>query len=121
MNNEIKLYEAVSVGKELPQGPEERYVTIDADGVLDIDELPFFGHTVKWLKPLPNHVPISRERLEAYEKLKEATDNLIYTASKLWDEVKPIKDSGAMTVTHPMIEEAKFALSNLNTINEAVF
>lgn len=43
----------------------------------------------------------------APEMLK-ALENLIFTAQKLWDEAKPIKDSGAMTVTHPIIEEAKF-------------
>jgi len=49
--------------------------------------------------------------IAAAPSLYEALENLIFTASKLWDDAKPIKDTAAMTVTHPMIEEAKAALA----------
>lgn len=41
----------------------------------------------------------------------EALSDLIFTASKLWDSAKPIKDTQAVKVTHPMIENAKAALA----------
>ena len=43
-------------------------------------------------------------------ELLEALNDLVFTASKLWDEVKPIKDTDVMTVTHPIIEKAKAAI-----------
>lgn len=45
------------------------------------------------------------------EELVKALEDIIFTASKLWDEVKNIKDTESMTVTHPIIEQAKQALS----------
>jgi len=47
------------------------------------------------------------------EKIKKALENLIFTAGKLWDEVKPIKDTEIRIVTHPIIEEAKIVLASL--------
>ena len=44
------------------------------------------------------------------DKLAAALKNLVYTASKLWDDTKPIKDSEFVRVTHPIIEEARAAL-----------
>lgn len=56
-----------------------------------------------------------KEQLDELNKengeLREALSNLIFTAQKLWDDAKPIKDTPAMTATHPIIEEAKAALS----------
>jgi len=43
--------------------------------------------------------------------LAAALSDLIFTATKLWDEVKPIKDGPAMRVTHPIIENASEALA----------
>ena len=40
-------------------------------------------------------------------EMLKALKDLIFTASKLWDDAKPIKDTQAMRVTHPIIEEAK--------------
>ena len=48
------------------------------------------------------------------EKIKKALENLIFTAGKLWDEIKPIKDTEIRTVTHPIIEEAKIILASLS-------
>ena len=48
-----------------------------------------------------------KERNELLEALK----NLTFTATKLWDEVKNIKDGRYFKVTHPMIEEAKQAIA----------
>lgn len=48
--------------------------------------------------------------------LLEALRRISFTASKLWDEVKPIKDSDAMTITHPIIEETKELLRELTKI-----
>jgi len=49
------------------------------------------------------------------EKIIEKLKNLIFTASNLWDKVKPIKDTEFMTVTHPIIEEAKELLAALES------
>lgn len=62
------------------------------------------------------------EKLEQVEKdrdalrqqvqtLREALSALVFTASELWDDVKPIKDSDVMRVTHPIIEQARDALA----------
>lgn len=51
------------------------------------------------------------EKAEAQEeKLKAALKNLLYTAEKLWDDAKPIKDSEIVRATHPIIEQARAAL-----------
>jgi len=48
---------------------------------------------------------------ELIESMAEALSNLIFTASKLWDDTeKPIMSGGAITVTHPIIEQAREAL-----------
>jgi hypothetical protein len=49
----------------------------------------------------------------------QAFEALIYTASALWNQVKPIKDTEAITVTHPIIERAKEALKALSIQQEA--
>ncbi len=46
----------------------------------------------------------------SHDKLANALSSLIFTATKLWDDVKPIKDTEGMTVTHPMISQAKQAI-----------
>lgn len=46
--------------------------------------------------------------------LLNALKDLVFTASKLWDDVKCIKDTDSMTVTHPIIEQAKAILNNIN-------
>lgn len=38
--------------------------------------------------------------------------DLVFTAEKLWDLIKPIKDTDIMTATHPVIEEAKRAIES---------
>lgn len=53
---------------------------------------------------------LANEIAELQGKLDRAIElltNLVYTASILWDAHKTIKDTPAMTVTHPTIEEAK--------------
>ena len=52
-----------------------------------------------------------RQLLQQRDKMLEALKKLVFTASKLWDDAKPIKDSQALTVTHPIIEEAKAAIA----------
>jgi len=47
---------------------------------------------------------------EDWDSLLEALKDLVFTASKLWDDSKPIKDSDVITVTHPIIEAAKEAI-----------
>lgn len=47
---------------------------------------------------------------EENKKLREALKDLIFTASKLWDDNKPLKDTEMFTVTHPIIENAKIIL-----------
>ncbi len=44
-------------------------------------------------------------------ELEEGLKNLIFTASKLWDDVKALADTDMMKVTHPTIEEAKQLLN----------
>lgn len=53
---------------------------------------------------------------EMYEALKD----LIFTASSLWDKIKPIKDTNILTVTHPIIEHAKYVLSLVNHQNPSL-
>ncbi len=48
----------------------------------------------------------TRRILDLEESLKE----LVFTAEKLWDEIKPIKDGPGVRVTHPVIERAKAVL-----------
>lgn len=48
--------------------------------------------------------------IAAAPELLKALEDLVYTATKLWNSQKPLKDYGAMTVTHPMIENAKEAI-----------
>lgn len=65
-----------------------------------LDELPF---------PPSVSQPSSRpdERDELILKQREALKDLIFTAQKLWDGTpKAIMSGGAITVTHPIIEEA---------------
>lgn len=45
------------------------------------------------------------------DELRAALGNLVFTASKLWDDAKPIKDSAIIHATHPIIEQARAALS----------
>lgn len=54
---------------------------------------------------------------EMYEALKDLT----FTANKLWDEVKPIKDGPSMKVTHPIITQAEYVLGKYApvTLSEA--
>lgn len=53
----------------------------------------------------------AKHRVNNHDQLVEALNNLIFTASKLWDEVKPIKDTPFVAVTHPIIEAAKYAIN----------
>jgi hypothetical protein len=46
-------------------------------------------------------------------ELEGALKNLIFTASVLWDDYKPIKDSGSYVVTHPVIEAARAAIEKV--------
>ena len=50
--------------------------------------------------------------IAAAPDLLEALRDLIFTASKLWDELpKPIMSGPGLTVTHPTIENAKAVLA----------
>jgi len=55
-----------------------------------------------------NELSYWKQRCEAAEN---GLRNLIFTAQKLWDDAKPIKDTGIMIATHPTIEEAKQILN----------
>jgi len=54
---------------------------------------------------------ILAEQREVVGRMFEALENLTFTASKLWNDAKPIKDGAGITVTHPIIEDAKAALA----------
>lgn len=80
MNNEIVLYETVSVEKELPETGEGVVAIVDGCEMIlnyrgkrkgwqdEVSECGSKERPTHWLRPLPSHVPISVERLEAYEK-----------------------------------------------------
>ena len=51
-------------------------------------------------------------------ELLEALSNLVFTAQKLWDESKSIRDSETFIVTHPIIEEAKQAIAKATNKKE---
>jgi hypothetical protein len=48
--------------------------------------------------------------IAAAPDLLEALRNLVFTAQKMWDDAKPLKDTALVTVTHPMLEEARAAI-----------
>jgi len=48
--------------------------------------------------------------IAAAPDLLDALNDLVFTATKLWDEAKCIKDTPFMTATHPIIENAKQAI-----------
>jgi hypothetical protein len=71
----------------------------------------FVEEQIEVLKEFQSIHPQSSEREKiSDDDIERCLENLIFTASKLWDRVKNIKDTDTMTVTHPIIEEAKFAL-----------
>lgn len=49
--------------------------------------------------------------ITAAPELLSALIGLVYTASSLWDKVKPIKDTEIMAATHPVIQEAKAVIA----------
>lgn len=49
-------------------------------------------------------------------KLAKQGESLVFTASKLWDDVKPIKDTDCMRVTHPTIEGMNIILTESKTL-----
>ena len=64
------------------------------------------GHPVTWIE--------FKDMPPASEGVREALENLIFTAEKLWNDTpKPIMSGGAINVTHPIIEEAKQTLAAL--------
>lgn len=78
---------------------------IGADEEKDI-ELSKQVHAEGWTQTEAN-----AHLIAAAPDMYEALNNLIQTATILWDKVKPIKDTDTLTVTHPMIEQAKQALA----------
>lgn len=71
-------------------------------------------HGAKWER---RKLQAKYDKLKAsHKKLVEALVALIFTSTKLWDEVKPIKDTDGMTVTHPIISQAKYALAEAEAI-----
>ena len=71
MNNEIpQLYEAVSVeDRNNPPPKDTNFIVLFDTGEVRryFEDHPFALYT-HWLRPLPNHVAISVERLSALEK-----------------------------------------------------
>lgn len=119
MNN---LYEAVSVwvkiedGCELPK-PGTTFPVKVKNGFTQWDrfsnqqsdkqftnELLHSGIT-HWLRPLPNHVAVSVEKLEALEKCAETLDNIL--SVDCTSKLKALANIGDMS---------RQALSNLSTI-----
>ena len=66
---------------------------------------------LKWLNEYASQF---QQQEKNNERIKKALENLIFTSGKLWDEIKPIKDTEIRTVTHPIIEEAKIVLASLS-------
>jgi hypothetical protein len=60
---------------------------------------------INQLKSTP--IPILTPLEQRVKELEDGLRNLIFTASKLWDDCKPLQDTDIMKVTHPTIEEAK--------------
>lgn len=59
---------------------------------------------------------IDRGVVRVDERIVESFKDLIYTAEKLFHMTSPIKPGGGIFVTHPIIEEAKVAISKSNII-----
>ena len=98
---------------------QEREICRKRDTVLGIDwylaevEQPKGLTDEEIEKEALNHCAYQGQPERTDEKIKKALENLIFTAGKLWDEVKPIKDTEIRAVTHPIIEEAKIVLASL--------
>lgn len=121
MNNEIVLYEAVSVGKELPENKWWCYFTyheVEFKGKKMPQSLgaqmwdskknefemedEYSAQPTHWLRPIPNHVAVSLERLEALEKCAKVLEDFII--------------SGRLHGNRPLLKIADETLSNLSTI-----
>lgn len=116
MNNEIVLYEAVSIEKDgLPKVDGSYFFmyddfsgctcTYDAESKSWSDGVEMYHIEDKeqlwayWLRPLPNHVAVSVEKLEALEKCVELLSGLVKRGEIMSDNA-----------------EIKQLLSNLSTI-----
>lgn len=140
MNNEIVLYKAVSVDIEPPENIRYHVRLLHTDGVIENAVSEYFygwhddGHrqgeekVIEYLLPLPNHVPISVERLEALDKCVEAlkwyADSDNYLAINNIGSTLPQRPFNENTViatayAQRRIEnKAKQALSNLSTTKQ---
>ena len=49
--------------------------------------------------------------IAAAPELLEALQDLVFTATKLWEDVSPIKSTDTLKITHPIIEQAKEAIN----------
>jgi len=63
---------------------------------------------IEWLSDTIESCATSSENYwkQRCEAAEDGLRNLIFTAQKLWDDAKPIKDTSIIKVTHPAIEEA---------------
>ncbi len=80
----------------------------------DHDSPESAGKRVAYLNgqtPSPTGDRDCEELKERVSELEKGLGDLIFTASKLWDDAKPIKDTDIMKVTHPTIESAKQLLN----------
>lgn len=89
-------------------------------GLLSIAESSL--SVIETLKKLQDSLSlIEPEGEQPNEAMYKALKNLTFTANKLWDDAKPIKDGPAMKVTHPIIIQAEHVLEKYApvTLSEA--
>jgi hypothetical protein len=66
---------------------------------------------------LDSEIDANGALIAAAPDLLKSLIDLVFTATSLWNQVKPIKDTEFMTVTHPTIEDAKRAIESAFKIN----
>lgn len=81
--------------------------TIQTTNGIRIAKIKSFGQNDGFNDPTFEEKEANAKLIATAPELLSALNDLIFTASILWEKCSPIKSAGAITVTHPSIENAK--------------